>query len=182
MHAYLSHIYYLTWFIIFILLAFLRRNWFHKIFDKAVIYSQRLNSQSRKVLYHSHIFCFRSEGHRHPDLDVRNIIIVITQIHGKNVSNQMFQSNQNVAIFKLTSRCVLFSGIIKKLFFLEFQKVLHLLTEIKDGIESVANLLKVDSVSFRLTQYHNLDEICEFDRSLTDKTSEINIVSVQTFY
>ena len=64
-----------------------------------------------------------------------------------------------------------------KTFFLGFQyKVLHLLTEIKDGIESVANLLKADNTSFRLTQYDDLDEFCEFDRSLTDKTTERSVV------
>ena len=28
------------------------------------------------------------------------------------------------------------------------------------------------NTSFRLTQYDNLDEFCEFDRCLTDKTTE----------
>ena len=90
----------------------------------------------------------------------------------------MFQINQSVTIFKLTSRYVLFIGIIHKNVCLGFQyKVLHLLTEIKDGIDSVANLLKADNTSFRLTQYDNLDEFCEFDRSLTDKTTERSVVS-----
>ena len=94
----------------------------------------------------------------------------------------MFRINQNIPMFKLTSRCVLFTGIIQKLFFLGFQcKVVHLLAKIKDGIESVANLLKVDNTSFRLTQYDNLDEFCEFDRSLTDKTTERSVVSLHTF-
>ena len=60
--------------------------------------------------------------------------------------------------------------------------MLHLLTEIKDGIESVANLLKADNTSFRLTQYDNLDEFCEFDRSLTEKTTERSVVSLHTFF
>ena len=94
----------------------------------------------------------------------------------------MFQINQNVEMFKLTSRCAHFTGIIQKLLFLGFQyKVLHLLTEIKDGIESVANLLKADNTSFKLTHYDDLDEFCEFDRSLTDKTTERSVVSLHTF-
>ena len=69
-----------------------------------------------------------------------------------------------------------------KTFFLGFQyKVLHLLAETKDGIENVANLLKADNTSFRLTQYDNLDEFCEFDKSLTDKTTERSVVSLRTF-
>ena len=69
-----------------------------------------------------------------------------------------------------------------KTFFLGFQyKVLHLLTETKDGIENVANLLKADNTSFRLTQYDNLDEFCEFDKSLTDKATERSVVSLRTF-
>ena len=95
----------------------------------------------------------------------------------------MFQINQNVEMFKLTSRCALFTGIIQKLLFLGFQyKVLHLLTEIKDGIESVANLLKADNTSFKLTHYDDLDEFCEFDRSLTDKTTERSAVVLHTFF
>ena len=98
------------------------------------------------------------------------------------ISEAMFQINQSVTIFKLTSRYVLFIGIIHKNVCLGFQyKVLHLLTEIKDGIDSVANLLKADNTSFRLTQYDNLDEFCEFDRSLTDKTTERSVVSLHTF-
>ena len=50
-YAYLSHSCYLAWLIIFILLVFVRRNWSHKMFDKAVIYSQGLNSQSREFRY-----------------------------------------------------------------------------------------------------------------------------------
>ena len=61
-----------------------------------------------------------------------------------------------------------------KTFFLGFQyEVLHLLTEIKDGIKSVANLLKADNTSFRLTQYDNRDEF-------SDKTTERSVVSLHT--
>ena len=38
-----------------------------------------------------------------------------------------------------------------------------------------------DNTSFRLTQYDNLDEFCEFDRCLTDKTTERSVVSLHTF-
>ena len=94
----------------------------------------------------------------------------------------MFQINQSVTIFKLTSRYVLFIGIIQKLFCSGFQyKVLHLLTQIKDGTNSRANVLKADNTSFRLTQYHDLDGFCEFDRSLTDKTTERSVASLHTF-
>ena len=61
-----------------------------------------------------------------------------------------------------------------KTFFLGFQyKVLHLLTEIKDGIKNVANLLKADNTSFRLTQYDNCDEF-------SDKTTDRSVVSLHT--
>ena len=94
----------------------------------------------------------------------------------------MFQINKSVTIFKLTSRYVLLIGIIQNLFCLGFQyKVVHLLTEIKDGTDSVANLLKADNTSFRLTQYDNADEFYEFDRSLTDKTTERSVVSLHMF-
>ena len=63
----------------------------------------------------------------------------------------MFEINQNVPMFKLTSKFVLFTGIIQKPFFLRFQyKVLLFLTEIKHRSESVANLLKAGNTSFRL--------------------------------
>ena len=61
--------------------------------------------------------------------------------HWELTSEAMFQINQIVAIFKLTSRCVHWNN--SQTFFLGFQyKVLHLRTEIKDGIDSVASLLK----------------------------------------
>ena len=59
-------------------------------------------------------------------------------------------------------------------FLLGFQyKVLHILTEIKHGIDSVANLLKVTILhSFRVMQ---------FGRCLTDKTTERSIVTLHIF-
>ena len=68
-------------------------------------------------------------------------------------------------------------------FLLGFQyKVLHILTEIKHGIDSVANLLKVTILhSFRVMQYDHLDEFCEFGRCLTDKTTERSIVTLHIF-
>ena len=38
-----------------------------------------------------------------------------------------------------------------------------------------------DNTSFRLTQYDNLDEFCEFGRCLTEKTTERSVVSLHTF-
>ena len=94
----------------------------------------------------------------------------------------MFQINENVPMLKLTSRRVLFTEIIQKPFFSGFQyKVLHHLTEIKDETDSVANLLKADNTSFRLTQYDKLDEFCEYDRYLKNQTTERSIVSLHTF-
>ena len=49
--------------------------------------------------------------------------------------------------------------LISSKMFLGFQyKVLHLLTEIKDGMENIGNLLKTESTSFQLTTFENLED------------------------
>ena len=66
-------------------------------------------------------------------------------------------------------------------FFLGFQyKVLHLLTD-KTRDRQCSKPTESDNTSFRLTQYDHLDEFCEFDRCVTDKTTERSVVSLHTF-
>ena len=67
--------------------------------------------------------------------------------------------------------------LISSKMFLGFQyKVIHLLTEIRDGMENVGNLLKAENTSFQLTTFENLADFYKFDQSLTDKVMEKNIV------
>ena len=49
--------------------------------------------------------------------------------------------------------------LISSKMFLGFQyKVLHLLTEIRDGMENIGNLLKAEDTSFQLTTFENLED------------------------
>ena len=54
--------------------------------------------------------------------------------------------------------------------------MLHFLTEIRDGMENIGNLLKAENTSFQLTTFENLEDFYKFDQSLTDKVMEKNIV------
>ena len=57
--------------------------------------------------------------------------------------------------------------------FLVFQyKVLHLLTEIRNDIENIGNLLKAENISIKLTKFENLDDFYKFDQSLKDEVKE----------
>ena len=72
--------------------------------------------------------------------------------------------------------------LISSKMFLGFQyKVLHLLTEIRDGMENIGNLLKAENTSFQLTTFENLEDFYKFDQSLTDKVIEKNFVRKFTF-
>ena len=49
--------------------------------------------------------------------------------------------------------------LISSKMFLGFQyKVPHLLTEIRDGMENIGNLLKAENTSFQLTTFENLED------------------------
>ena len=54
--------------------------------------------------------------------------------------------------------------------------MLHFLTEIRDDMENIGNLLKAENTSFQLTTFENLEDFYKFDQSLTDKVMEKNIV------
>ena len=65
--------------------------------------------------------------------------------------------------------------------FLGFQyKVLQLLAD-KRQDRQCSKPTESDNTSFRPKQYDNFDQFCEFDRCLTDKTTERSIVSLHTF-
>jgi len=61
-------------------------------------------------------------------------------------------------------------------------KVLHLLTDLKDGIETICGLLKAENSSFQIAQCDNLNEFKDFDQSLDNKDMEkqvkLNLVNV----
>ena len=71
--------------------------------------------------------------------------------------------------------------ISNKLFFSISVQVLHFLTEIRDSMETIGNLLKAKNTSFKLTTYENLDDFYKFDQLLKDKVIEKNIVRKITF-
>ena len=52
--------------------------------------------------------------------------------------------------------------------------MLHFLTEIRDGMENIGNLLKAENTSFQLTTFENLEDFYKYDQSLTDKVIEKN--------
>ena len=56
-----------------------------------------------------------------------------------------------------------------------------LLTEIRDGMQNIGNLLKAENTSFKLTSFENLDDFYKFEQSLKDTVIEENIVRDFTF-
>ena len=52
--------------------------------------------------------------------------------------------------------------------------MLHFLTEIRDDMENIGNLLKAENTSFQLTTFENLEDFYKYDQSLTDKVIEKN--------
>ena len=59
--------------------------------------------------------------------------------------------------------------------------MLHFLTEVRDGMENIGNLLKAENTSFQLTTFENLEDFYKFDQSLTDKVIEKSFVRKFTF-
>ena len=59
--------------------------------------------------------------------------------------------------------------------------MLYLLTEIRDGMENIGNLLKAENTLFELITFENLDGFYNFGQSLKDKVIKKNIVREFTF-
>jgi len=66
---------------------------------------------------------------------------------------------------------------------IEFQyKALHLLTEIRDGVNEVVSLLRAEQSSFSLEQLDNLNDFKDFDTALEEKKMEKLVVSGRKKY